>query len=357
MELYTCAKINVIMCGYSKKILQNQEIIMNDSKTLSNEISRKISFFMLGFIGVIVLFHSDFRYYFPFIEDLSVVATSYFFCVSGFFFYKGLDNKNFIIRLRKRCITLLLPYLLWNLIYMILHISISDYTFSNVIYGFTVNPFCIPSWYLLTLFIFLVPSLLIKHALKNKYTTVIVLLCGMIISYLGYNRFQCEFAAIPVIGGYLARMSMYFISFLFGGIIGTWFSQNISVNWKKSVFGIISSCVIILILQYDILVEMRWLLWAVLSLMLWESIPEKIFRPSRIVNVLMRPAFFINMSHCYFLFLWGTIITKIDFITNKVSLVLTVILTVFSCYAVYYLLEFFMPILLCYLTGKRSILK
>lgn len=330
---------------------------MNDSKILSDELSRKLSFFMLGFIWIIVFFHSNFRYYFPFIEDLTVVATSYFFCVSGFFFYKGLDKGNFLFRLKRRCISLLFPYLLWNLIYMILYMSIDDYSFFNVICGFTVNPFCLPSWYLLTLFIFFIPSLFIKHALRNKYTTVITLLCGMIISYLGYNRYQYEFSSIPVIGGYLARMSMFLTSYLIGGIIGTWFSQNLSVNRKKSVFGIISSCGIILLLQYNILVEIRWLLWTILSLTLWESIPEEIFKPLRIFSILTRPAFLINMSHHYFLFLWGTIISKIGFMTDKMILVLNVILTLFSGYALYYLLDFFIPIVLYYLTGKRSIPK
>lgn len=326
---------------------------MINPKALSEEISGKFSFFMLGFILIVVLFHSDFRYYYPFIEQLTAVSTSYFFCVSAFFFYKGLSNENIATRLKKRCRTLLLPYLLWNLIYMLLFLEINNISFFNVIRGFTVSPRCTPSWYLLTLFIFLIPAPFIKRAFCKVYSTIILLSLGIVISYLGYIKFQQELAVVPVVGGYLIRMTEYFTPYLIGGIIGTWFDQKIYVSWKNCMVGVISSCAIIILLLSSISTEMRWLLWVILPLTLWESIPEKIFRYIGFLHLFTEPAFLINMMHCYFLFVWQSITMRNGFAAGKYLSALHVILTLLASYVLYYLLKLFMPKVLKILTGNR----
>ena len=335
----------VCICG--------KESFMMNSNAMSKEISRKFSFFMLGFILIVVLFHSDFRYYYPFIEQLTAVSTSYFFCVSAFFFYKGLSNENIATRLKKRCSTLLLPYLIWNLIYMLLFWDINNLSFFNVMKGFTVSPRCTPSWYLLTLFLFLIPAPLIKRAFCKVYSTIILLSLGIVISYLGYIRFQQELAVIPVVGGYLIRMAEYLTPYLIGGIIGTWFHQKIYVSWKKCMVGIISSCAIIILLLSNIPTEMRWLLWVILPLTLWESIPEKIFSYIGFLHFLTEAAFLINMMHCYFLFVWQSITRKNGLVAGKALSALNVIFTLLASYVLYYLLQLFMPKVLRILTGNR----
>lgn len=326
---------------------------MKNQNVLSKEITNKLSFFRWGFILIVVLFHSDFRFFYPFIEDLTAVSTAYFFCASAFFFYRGLSNENIAERLRKRCFTLLLPYFLWNIIYIILYLKIYNFTFSSVLQGFTITPFCTPSWYLLTLFIFFIPAGLIKRALSKAYSTVILLIFGVIISYLGYIRFQQELATIPAVGGYLVRMAEYLTSYLIGGIMGTWFDKKIYVTWKECWIGAISSCTVIFLLKWDIPVEMRWLLWMIFPLILWKAVPETIFGNVRISCLFTEPFFWINMSHCYLLFAWGTITTKMGFVTGKYLVALNLILTLAVSYALYYLLKLFIPKVLQILTGNR----
>lgn len=329
-------------------------MVNSKEPSVSKEVSRKFSFFMLGFIMIVVLYHSNFRYYYPFIEQLTAVSTSYFFCTSAFFFYKGLSNENFLTCLKKRYKTLLFPYLLWNLIYLILGFGTNQFSLSNVLKGFTVNPYCIPSWYMLTLFIFMLLTPVIKHAFCNVYSTIIALSLGIAISYLGYIRFQIELAMVPIVGGYLIRMSEYITPYLIGGIIGTWFSQKIYVGWKKSIVGVImSSFIIIILLLFNIPAEIRWLLWVILPLALWESIPEKLFEHIRFLHIFTEPTFLINMLHCYLLFVWQSVTAKNEFITGKYLSALNVILTLFASYFLYYLFKFFMPKILQILTGNR----
>jgi hypothetical protein len=176
---------------------------------------------------------------------------------------------------------------------------------------------------------------------------------GVVISYLGYIKFQKELALVPFVGGYLIRMAEYLTPYLLGGAIGTWFSEKIYVSWKNCIVGVVSSCTIIFLLMSDISFETRWLLWVVLPLALWEAIPEKIFKRIGLLHLFTKPAFLINMMHCYFLFMWQPITTKIGFITDKERAALNVALTLVSSYMLYYLLELFLPKVLKILTGNR----
>lgn len=327
---------------------------MCSKKAVSEEISMKLSCFMLGYIFIVILFHSDFRYFYSIIEDLTAVSTSYFFCVSAFFFYKDLTYGNIAVRLRKRCITLLLPYLLWNLIYMIFYFRIYRFTIYGIVSGLTVSPLCTPSWYLLTLFIFFIPAPLIKCAFNKSYSTVILLIFGILISYLGYIKFQQELAAVPFVGGYLIRMAEYLTPYLIGGVIGTYFSQRLSVNWKHSLVGLFCSCIIVFCFKNIALpAETRYLFWILFIIAAWESIPEKIFGYTKFLHIFTEPAFWINMIHCYFLFVFGIVTSKIEFITGKYLAALKVLLTLVTAYALYYLLALFMPKVLQILTGNR----
>lgn len=255
--------------------------------------------------------------------------------------------------MKKRCMTLLFPYLLWNMIYMILYRGIYNITFSSVIYGFTVTPLCMPSWYLLTLLIFLIPAPFIKRCFDKAFSTVVILILGILISYLGYIKFQQELAAIPIVGAYMVRMAVYFTPYLLGGIIGFRFDKKIYVSSKKCLFGGISSCVILFLLFCNIPIEIRYLLWVLFVLTLWKSVPEQIFGRTKFLTFFTEPAFTINMAHSYFLPLLGTIMAKSGHITGKYLSALNVALTLIISYTLYYLLKLFMPKTLNLLTGNR----
>ena len=327
---------------------------MAGQEVLSKEISKKLSLFMLGFIFIVVLFHSKFRYVYPFIEDLTAISTSYFFCISAFFFYRGLHSENTLARLKKRCITLLLPYILWNLIYIVLYLRIYKFSFEHIIRSITISPICTPSWYLVTLFIFFLPSSFIRRGFSKVPTMIILLMAGLSISYLGYIRFQAELASLPFVGGYLVRMAEYVTPYLIGGMIGTWFEKNISVSWKRSILGIVSGCGIIWLLCNDISVEARWFLWVIFPIILWNAVPEKIFKKINFLHIFTAPAFFINMLHCYLLFIVGLLINENEILKGTYYFAFKVIIAVMASYAIYYLLKLGMPKTLKLITGNRT---
>ena len=63
----------------------------------------------------------------------------------------------------------------------------------------------------------------------------------------------------------------------------------------------ISSLGAISLLFCDIPLGIRWILWIILPLTFWNSLPEAVFRHVGFMQMLTEPAFVINMSHCYFL--------------------------------------------------------
>ena len=328
---------------------------MNTSLSLNTEISRKFSCFMLGFILIVILFHSDFLYYYPLIEDLTVVSTTYFFCVSAFFFYTELNRKSFTHCLKKRCITLLVPYLLWNILYLLFSLKRVPITLPGIIRGFTISTFCTPSWYLMTLFLFFLIAPPVRYALQKKSTTLLLLAIGSLLSYLGYIKFQKELASLPFIGAYLVRMSIYFTAYLFGSAISTWLRHKLHVTRTSFILGILSTCSIYILLQKELLLETRWILWMLLPLTLWHSIPEALFKPFSFSQFFTEPAFFLNMIHCYLLFIWQNITTKQEIITGKYLSALNIILTIITTYVLYYILKSLLPGALQYLVGKRNV--
>ncbi|MBQ7765934.1 MAG: acyltransferase [Lachnospiraceae bacterium] len=327
---------------------------MHTPYKIKNETSSKISLLSLFFTCIIVLYHSDLRYMYPFMSELTSIAISYFFYISAFFFYKDISNDNYKIRLKKRCFTLLLPYLLWNVIYLLLHIKNYEFTLHNLIYNFTIQPLCTPSWYLPTLFLFFLPAPLFYWCFKRKISTVILFAVSCIIAYLGYLHFQLQLYEIPYIGGYIIRMFQYYLPYLFGAFIGYHFSDKINVTFGKSIIGIASSCIMAILLLYNIPPILRWLFLMLLPVTIWEALPDKLFCSKKLIAYIAMPAFFINMAHCYLHSLWHITPLSGYFTSEKIYMFANIGLTLLTCYLLYYLLHWICPKFLGILTGNRN---
>ena len=87
---------------------------MTKEKGSFENISRKFSFFLFVSVWMVVIYHSNFRYYCNFIDVVGPAVISSFFYVSSFFFYRGITVENVLPRLKKRLQTVILPYFLWE---------------------------------------------------------------------------------------------------------------------------------------------------------------------------------------------------------------------------------------------------
>ena len=129
--------------------------------------------------------------YFLFAEHIGTVCMTFFFFMSAFWFYKGLDNiQDIFVKWKKRFRTLLIPFLLWTLILGIYKIANCEITLriDNLFYYLFQSPVAGPLWYILGLLIlqFLSPFLL----LFKKNLKISTVLFTSLIAYVLLRNFN-----------------------------------------------------------------------------------------------------------------------------------------------------------------------
>ena len=110
-------------------------------------------------------------------------AVPMFFILSGISFFRGYDNSKYFAKIRSRIFTLVIPYLIWNTIWMVFEIACS-YTFLssffagrepfaltsvNILKGIFFYQYNVPFWFVLDLIIFSLAAPLVHLLVRNKY--------------------------------------------------------------------------------------------------------------------------------------------------------------------------------------------
>ncbi len=123
--------------------------------------------------------------------NITNVAIPAFFFMSGFLFFRDIHTwQDCLTKWRKRIKTLFIPYLLWNLLLLILVICLSivpsfrtqlkgsyglDYSFRWILYKLTLYPIMGHFWYIRTLMLFLLCAPFLHILLQNNAISFIVL--------------------------------------------------------------------------------------------------------------------------------------------------------------------------------------
>lgn len=122
-------------------------------------------------------------------DNIGYVCMVFFFFMSGFWFYKGLEsNKDTMKKCGKRIHTLLIPFLIWTVILGSYKICTSQITisFENIFYHIFESPIVGPLWYILGLLILQLFAPLV--VLLKKKRTLLTLLFLMIIIYISLRN-------------------------------------------------------------------------------------------------------------------------------------------------------------------------
>lgn len=122
-----------------------------------------------------------------FFETFGSIALNYFFAVSAYKFF--VSEKSCKDKLKKRLITLIIPYMVWNTVYILLYIlqkGIPD--LKEFALGYTLTPFDGPLWYIFVLYIYFVFfSICIKKSPncieKLKWWIIVLTLVAAIFHY------------------------------------------------------------------------------------------------------------------------------------------------------------------------------
>lgn len=132
-------------------------------------------------------------------ELVAPVAVPLFFILSGVAFFRNYNRENFKIKIKKRVKTLVIPYLLWNIIWMLFYI-ITSYSFvSNYFIGrekFVVSlknialaifhyECNLPFWYIFCLIVFICLSPVIDFLMKSKKRGLGVIIIFILLKAIG----------------------------------------------------------------------------------------------------------------------------------------------------------------------------
>lgn len=149
-------------------------------------------------------------------------AVPMFFMLSGISFFKDYDNKKYFKKIKSRLFTLVIPYLLWNTIWMLWQIFTSysflakfstgepyPLTFTSILKGIFFYECNIPFWFIFDIIVFALAAPLVFLIIRNKYIGILAVVGLTIASLLGIYVPEAVF---------YYPMSLVF--YLIGAIIG-----------------------------------------------------------------------------------------------------------------------------------------
>lgn len=175
-------------------------------QTTSNKI-KYLSYLMALFVVLIHTYNVDvyeltgaFAVFEYFVTSLARFAVPTFFAISGYLFFRGYELKDTLGKWRRRIFTLLIPFLIWNVIGYFYHIlpsyipalavhinhtmpfSLKEF-FETLIMGYGAN------WYLRCLILFVLLSPLLYFLIKNRYVGILILTACFVLGVFYNNYF------------------------------------------------------------------------------------------------------------------------------------------------------------------------
>lgn len=299
------------------------------------------------------------------INSILPAAVPLFFLISGFLFFLKMERMSktwYLIQMKKKCRTLLLPYMCWNILAIPIFIfCVHDKNifsiFENVKIGdffllfWAYNgpyPLDLPLWFVRDLFILMLLSPIIYCALRKcKYLFLIIIA----LPYLFVEKQLCG----------LSYTGLLYFS------IGAFFSLNkdkqlfnIGRNLKRMIMQIFVGAIIIRCFYYDVFWIQRFY-----ALMLTFVIYQVFYvcvqnRWVKAVPLLSKSSFFIFAAHYLCVYGYSTALLRkiipssgLLFLSGEMKIMLSVALCCSICFALYLFLYKSFPKLAGLLTGGR----
>ena len=204
-------------------------------------------------------------------ETLGRIAVPFFFLQSGYwmFRYDIFETKSDTLRrkLKKKVISLGIPYLLWNAFGLLFFIfmtrlpgmpfkvyggQVVSITLKNIAEGIFLHKFYFPFWFMQDLIVLTAFSPVLVLFLRNRYVTYVGIIVLTILSMLGINAPVCQTSSILLftIGGALSvyhreywkkpnknhfETALYIILFLILAVI-----KWLSIPYFSTIYSVLS---------------------------------------------------------------------------------------------------------------------
>ncbi len=143
--------------------------------------------------SMIAVINHKVSYFFS--RSITQFAVPMFFIMSGITYFKGYNNKKYPAKSKSRVFTLVIPYLIWNTIWMIWKVLTSSVfggepyplTLINLLEGVFFYGCNDPFWFIFDLIIFSFLAPVVFLIIRNKYIGIISIVCLSIVSLYGIH--------------------------------------------------------------------------------------------------------------------------------------------------------------------------
>lgn len=207
---------------------------------MKKEISQRITIFGFVMTCIIVFYHcgtpkiaiSSFdekwnTYLGTVFDGLAVLAMSWFFTITGFLLFYNLTLSNYLIKIKSRMVSLLVPYLLWQIIYVIKSlVSGGDFSgkyFMDTVFLLEQWPPAGQLWYLYAVFLLALLSPIFLLIFKKKKVGILTpWFLVLVIVILTYRIWflSSDIAIAFRTYGYIPNILMYFPAYIVGAFYG-----------------------------------------------------------------------------------------------------------------------------------------
>lgn len=298
-------------------------------------------------------------------RTINCLAVPLFFIISGSLFFRDYSNKKYKTKIKNRINSLVIPFLIWNIINMCFEFIAStffsnyfigrtkaEFTLENVLLGVFHYKYNGPFWFVFALICFSIMAPIFDKLLKTKLTSVLSILVLIVLLYFGIG--------LPTPFFYNKDCIVYY---LIGGFIGRfyfdWFTTK--KNLKTSLFSLVM--VILALFYYFIqnfyklvnntiistflIVIFSFCLWFSFDVFLTDSYEAKSFtNHSFIIFAIHINASAVITKLLYFLLPKNSCFSYVNFI-------LTTSLVLLSAELISYLAKKISPNLYKYISGGR----
>ena len=234
----------------------------------------------------------------------------FFFMISGYLFFRTYKSSKWKAKIRSRAKSLLIPYLIWNVFYAIVMITLMKIgavsNMSNVesLSGGVIS--CInseysPLWFVKYLMFFVCISPLMYYVLRNKWTGAVTIIALLVINTYDYYSGNMQVPLNVNANNFIMFVYQYIFYAIGAYAALCWKTQVENPSMGKSIFGaallglLLVACSIYNIHYGDVITNhtFRWL-WCIAFWLAYDLLPEIKVRPW------MKYSFFIYCSHLIF---------------------------------------------------------
>ncbi len=174
----------------------------SESTDMDRQFSRKILFFNFFYSLIMICYHANATVQFENVivagvwtdRILEIInqmftgqsGTYFFMLMSAFLLYRDITPQNALQKVKRRVRTLLVPWLLWNLIGLISYHPF-DRDIKSVLFDYLASRFCGQLWFVQALMLFLVFIPIFTRVFRIAVVREILLMLVFILGYLLYS--------------------------------------------------------------------------------------------------------------------------------------------------------------------------